>query len=286
MGIKRIEILKRISIRLFIIFVLLVFCIGIVLCNNYYGFNVLALNEVTNEEKPYNFKVEYNEKNYDILICYKYIINQNSNVTFAYKILFDSTYYETVDNKEDVIKSFNDCFLNTVFTTSFDVNNGYVFATAYYDDISKLYLQNGITGFDENEVNYKKIQKNIFSNDTVSKSKTVFNDINKEGTIINKIYQNCLNNNLVNDNILFNYIYEAPYSERSLQTNADEQAKDEENFLYKHTFYLTVNNYDRDIYFYRHTINNTVVYCFLIGFSIIIMIPIILIYIKRRKKNG
>ncbi|MCR4662090.1 MAG: hypothetical protein K5765_08875 [Clostridia bacterium] len=248
--------------------------------------NVYALDESNVGSIPYNYDITYNNKEYNILFMYKYTIKQSSAISFSYKIIFDSEYYNNLVNNKDLIKELVGVFKNTKFMPSFDDTNGLVIANLSYDDVTDYYKDIGVTGYDNPDTLYENSESHLFYTDLTMKQKTIFSYLYDENTIINRLYNLCLDSGISSDKILLKYVYESPYSEKSVKTNADEVERDKDSLLYRHTFVLDTNEYDKDIYFYRHTINTTVVYGFIILISFVIMIPIIIINVIKKRKNG
>ena len=236
------------------------------------------------------FDTGYDLKNdYAVKISYYFIVKYISGVEMAYDVVYDKDFYNTVENKKDLMKSTKDTFVKNGFELTVDETNGHMYAAKRFSTTTDYYIALGLDGYEVEEEKQQPSEKSFFYYTYEQTSETIFSNLKTEGKFINRIYNTCVDAGIDDDKILLNYVYGTPYSERTLKSTRDALTYSASEKLYYHTFEIPIDSLSKTYTIYRKVPNTKAWYLLaVVGGLAIAAIPLgIYIYKKQtEKKNG
>ena len=268
--------MKRVNIIVFIIVVLLLAC-------TMAGCLYNVAEDDTAQDKS-GTKLE----NANAMISFYSYTLYGTGYYFAYKLTYDSSFYQKKKTTlSHILEELEDSFTKNGYTVTLNDYTGEITASIRFETTEDYLRATDYNGFAIEDNSYDEIKKSVFYTDSTYRTTTLFADIDKEYKYVGRIYSvGCIKAGISSEEVILQYVYGTPYSQRTINSNADKITYLPEERLYLHNFYMRVNNCDRQIELTSHSPNTSVWYALAIaGGAVVFAVPFIIYIAKRKKKE-
>ena len=246
-----------------------------------------CLYNVSNSENTQDTSGTKLENSNAMISFYNYV-NYGTGRYFAYKLTYDSSYFQ---KKKTVLVSLleelESSFTGNGFKVTINDYTGELTASMSFATTEDYLRATDYDGFAIENNSFDDIKRSLFYVDYVYRMTTPFTDIDKDYKYIGRIYSvGCVKAGIAAEEVILQYVFGTPYSNRTLKTNADKITYSAENRLYLHNFYMSLKDCNREIEITQHSPNTTVWYAFAIaGGAIVFLVPFTVYLVKRKKKE-
>ncbi len=267
--------MKRVNGFVFIIVILLLVC------------NMTGCLYNVSEDDAAQDKSGTKLENANAMISFYSYTLYGTGYYFAYKLTYDSSFYQKKKTTlSRILEELKESFTKNGYTVTLNDYTGEITASINFETTEDYLRSTDYNGFAIEESSYDEVNKSFFYNDYILRSTTLFADIDKEYKYIGRIYSvGCIKAGINSEDVILQYVYGTPYSQRTIRSNADQITYSPENRLYLHNYYMRVNNCDREIMLTNHSPNTSVWYALAIAGGVVVFVVPFTIYLVKRKKK-